>query len=438
MTLTAILTGCMNLLFGNFIRFLKNLRFKKEEKGNLSYGFVAVLVILLLYGLITLFSASYVTAYYRRNGDIYSYIRPQMIVAVIGVALMYGISRFNYRSLRYLNGALYVFTIALLILALFSEEQNGCHRWIYIFKQSFQPSELAKLSAVLGISCCADTHYRQRGGLMYGILCPLLPLVPFVILLRMEPHNSAIFIIALIVATMMLCGGVGGKWLLPTGIVGAVGGLAMLLTQENYVQERLAGFGAVAKLLEAMGVELGTTVEEDLYQTKQSLYAIATGGLTGLGLGSSRQKHLWLPEAVNDFIFSVLCEELGFIGALVCIVLFALLIVQGIFIALRSPDYFGMMLSLGLVSQIAWQAALHIAVCTNSMFNTGVSLPFFSSGGTSLLVLLCEMGVVLSVSRAGNAKIAAQQRQDKAALRQRMRGGEQRVSLTGDGKPVRG
>ena len=136
-----------------------------------------------------------------------------------------------------------------------------------------------------------------------------------------------------------------------------------------------------------------------MYQTQQSLYSIASGGLTGLGIGNSRQKHLWLPEASNDFIFSVLCEELGFIGAVICMGLFAALIIQGVIIALNSPDYFGTMLGIGIMSQIAWQAMIHIAVVTNVAPNTGISLPFFSSGGTSLMMLLGEMGIVLSVSR---------------------------------------
>lgn len=409
------LARIFDLAFGNIGRFFKEISFRKEERGSVSWSFVGTLLLVLVYGLIMLFSASYSTGYYRKGGDIYFFIKPQVIVAVIGIAMMFIISNINYRSLRHMQWYLYALTLALLVLALFSEPQNSCYRWVYLFGSSLQPSELAKFSTILGISCWADAHYEQRGGFVHGILGPLLPLVPYVFLLYKEPHNSAIILLILIAGTMLFCGGIGLRWLLPVGAVGAAALVYMLTSQDNYVQQRLGAWGLTS------GGD-----EEVLYQTQQSLYSIASGGLTGLGIGNSRQKHLWLPEATNDFIFSVLCEELGFVGALLCIALFAALIIQGIFIALRCPDYFGTMLGIGIMAQIAWQTFCHIGVVTATLPNTGISLPFFSSGGTSLLILLCEMGVMLSISRAGNARVLAQRRREQEELARRMNGGTAR------------
>lgn len=409
------LARIFDLAFGNIGCFFKEISFRKEERGPVSWSFVGTLLLVLVYGLIMLFSASYSTGYYRKGGDIYFFIKPQVIVAVIGIAMMFIISNINYRSLRHMQWYLYALTLALLVLALFSEPQNSCYRWVYLFGSSLQPSELAKFSAILGISCWADAHYEQRGGFVHGILGPLLPLAPYVFLLYKEPHNSAIILLILIAGTMLFCGGIGLRWLLPVGAVGAAALVYMLTSQNNYVQQRLGAWGLTS------GGD-----EEVLYQTQQSLYSIASGGLTGLGIGNSRQKHLWLPEATNDFIFSVLCEELGFVGALLCIALFAALIIQGIFIALRCPDYFGTMLGIGIMAQIAWQTFCHIGVVTATLPNTGISLPFFSSGGTSLLILLCEMGVMLSISRAGNARALAQRRCEQEELARRMNGGTAR------------
>ena len=406
----------MDLAFGNLFRFAKEINFRKEERGPLSWGFVATLVVVLTYGLVMLFSASYSKGYYSFD-DIYHFIRPQAIYAVVGFVAMLFISNINYRALRHAHWYLYALTLVLLVLALFSTPQNGCYRWIYLISDSgpsLQPSELAKFSTILGLACYADEHYEQQSTLRHGIIMPLLPLVPVVLLLYKEPHNSAIILLCLIVGTMMVAGGCGLRWL-PLVAAAGVGGVYLMLTgQDNYVAQRLGAWGLTAGNLTGDG---GTTA---LYQTEQSLYSIASGGLTGLGIGNSRQKHLWLPEATNDFIFSVVCEELGFIGAVACMLLFAALIVQGILIALRSPDYFGTMLGIGISAQVAWQVFCHIGVVTATLPNTGISLPFFSSGGTSLLMLMGEMGVLLSISRAGNARVVARQQHQQQELARRM------------------
>ena len=302
--------------------------------------------------------------------------------------------------------------MVLLVWALFSEELNGVHRWVYLLGTTLQPSEIAKFAVILGVALYTDKYYEKRHTLMHGMIIPVAPVLPIVVLLRMEPHNSAILLICMIVGTMLLCGGCALRWM-PVMAGVAMGGIYLMLTAEgnDVANERLGAWGLFAE----SDVDLG-------YQTTQSLYSIASGGLTGLGIGNSRQKQLWLPEATNDFIFSVVCEELGFIGAVLCIALFAFLIVQGILIALRSPDYFGSMLTIGIMAQIAWQVFCHIGVVTATLPNTGISLPFFSSGGTSLLLLLCEMGVVLSVSRAGNGRMIAQRQRRQEELMKRLHG----------------
>ncbi len=401
----------LDLAFGNLIRFFRDAAFRKKDRGPVSWGFVGTLLLVLCYGLIMLFSSSYVTAYYRFD-DIYHYIAPQAVLAVIGVGLMFFISNIDYHSLRHLYWHLYVILMVLLVWALFSEELNGVHRWVYLLGTTLQPSEIAKFAVILGVALYTDKYYEKRHTLMHGMIIPVAPVLPIVVLLRMEPHNSAILLICMIVGTMLLCGGCALRWM-PVMAGVAMGGIYLMLTAEgnDVANERLGAWGLFAE----SDVDLG-------YQTIQSLYSIASGGLTGLGIGNSRQKQLWLPEATNDFIFSVVCEELGFIGAVLCIALFAFLIVQGILIALRSPDYFGSMLTIGIMAQIAWQVFCHIGVVTATLPNTGISLPFFSSGGTSLLLLLCEMGVVLSVSRAGNGRMIAQRQRRQEELMKRLHG----------------
>ena len=405
---TSLLALILDRSVGNIIRMLRIIRLPKEERGPVSWGFVGTLAVTLVYGLVMLFSASYSSGY-ARFGDIYHFIKPQLIVAVFGFGFMLFLSRFNYRSLRYLNETLYVVTLVLLVVALFMpSDNNGTYRWVYFpGGMSLQPSELAKFSIILGTACALDKRRAQIKHPVYGILLPALPLVPVLVLLKLEPHNSAMLLMAGIFATMIFCAGGGGLgWELGLGGLALAGGLAYmnyLAGSEGYASERLGGVWGLTP----------TDTANMLWQTRQSIYAICTGGLFGVGIGNSVQKHQWLPYAENDFIFSVVCEELGFVGAVALILLFAALIVQGIFIALNAPDFFGTMLGIGITAQVAWQAFCHIGVATAFLPNTGISLPFFSSGGTSLLLLLSEMGVLLSISRASNARMSARKRRQQ-------------------------
>lgn len=409
-TSLSLLALILDRSVGNIIRMLRVIRLPKAERGSVSWGFVGTLAVTLAYGLIMLFSASYSSGY-TKYGDIYHFIKPQVIVAVVGFAAMLFMSRINYRALRYLNETFYFVTVVLLIVALFMpSDSNGCYRWVYFpGGLSLQPSEMAKFSIILGTADALDRRKNEIKNPWYGIILPALPLIPVLILLRLEPHNSAMLLMCAIFATMLLCAGAGGWWLFAAGGAAAAGGVAFLSylsSNGGYAADRLGGVWGLTP----------TDTTNMLWQTRQSVYAICTGGLFGVGIGNSVQKHQWLPYAENDFIFSVVCEELGFIGALALILLFSAIIVQGIFIALNAPDFFGTMLGIGITAQVAWQVFCHIGVATALLPNTGISLPFFSSGGTSLLLLLGEMGVLLSISRAGNARLEARQKQHQAEI----------------------
>lgn len=409
-TSLSLLALILDRSVGNIIRMLRVIRLPKAERGPVSWGFVGTLAVTLAYGLIMLFSASYSSGY-TKYGDIYHFIKPQAIVAVFGFAVMLFLSRINYRALRYLNDTFYFVTLVLLVVALFMpSDSNGCYRWVYFpGGMSLQPSEMAKFAIILGTADAMDKHKEQIKNPLYGIILPALPLVPVLILLRLEPHNSAMLLMCAIFATMVLCAGGGGWWLFIAGGVAGVGGLAFfnyLSSSGGYAAERLGGVWGLTP----------TDTTNMLWQTRQSVYAICTGELFGVGIGNSVQKHQWLPYAENDFIFSVVCEELGFVGALALILLFAAIIVQGILIALNAPDFFGTMLGIGITAQVAWQVFCHIGVATALLPNTGISLPLFSSGGTSLLLLLSEMGVMLSISRAGNARMERRQKQHQAEI----------------------
>ena len=399
---------------GNILRMLLQLTLPKKERGRLSWPFVATLAVTLVFGLVMLFSASY-SAGYSRYGDIYHYIRPQLIIAAAGFVLMLLLSNFNYRSLRYIKAVFYILTIVLMIMAAFFTEgdTNGTYRWVYIFGISIQPSELAKFAIML---CAADVIDRNRDKpktFNNTIVQPILPIIPILVLMFFQSHSSGMALMLLILGTIIWCSGSGARWwpfVIPAAAAAGGGYIYYLTHKEGYEATRLVGaWGLTPTSTEGMG-----------WQTQQSIYAISSGRLIGVGIGNSVQKHQWLPYAENDFIYAIVCEELGFVGAVAVMALFAALILQGIFIALRSPDYFGTLLGIGIVSQIGWQAFWHIGVVTALLPNTGISLPFFSSGGTSLLILLCEMGILLGISRAGNAREDARRRQERAETERRL------------------
>ena len=371
--------------------YLAALRRRLRSQPCLDLPFLCVLLMLLCLGLLMLFSAGYAVALYRR-GDAYTYIRPQLLFAALGLAAMYAASLVDYHIWHKLAWPVMGLSLLLLVVVLFMPEYNGCKRWIVLpGLGTLQPSEIAKFAVVLVFSHIISLNHDRMQGFATGVLPFGILLGLVAVLMLLEPHLSGTLLILSIGAVLMFVGGTGLRWFALAGGLGLGTIFAAVLALPQlvpYAADRLSTWR------DPFADPLG-----EGHQTIQSLYAIASGGVAGLGLGNSRQKYLYVPEPQNDFIFSILCEELGFVGAALVIFLFLLLLLRGITLAVRARDKFGALLVVGFVVQVVLQAILNIAVVTNTIPNTGISLPFFSSGGTSLLMLLGEMGIVLSVSR---------------------------------------
>ena len=367
---------------------------KLASQPPMDLPFLLLILTLVAFGLIMLGSASWAVGLYLR-GDAYAYLRPQLLFAAVGLAALWAASRVDYHIYHRLAWPLLGLSLVLLAVVLFMPEYNGCKRWIVLpGLGTLQPSEIAKFSVVLVFSHIIALNQSRMDQFRVGVLPFAAILGVVAVLMLLEPHLSGTLLILAIGAVLMFVGGTGLRWF---GLAGAGAltalSLALVLLPDlvPYAADRLSSW------LDPFADPLG-----DGHQTIQSLYAIGSGGATGLGLGNSRQKHLYVPEPQNDFIFSILCEELGFVGAALVLLLFFLLLWRGLVIAVRAPDKFGALLAVGFVVQVCLQAVLNIAVVTNTIPNTGISLPFFSSGGTSLMMLLGEMGIVLSVSRQGS------------------------------------
>ena len=386
-------------------------------------NWLATLGVIIVFGLVMLFSASYTTGYLR-FGDSFHYIKSQLLCTVLGLGMMFLFSYFDHRFLRSMVRLGYIVCIVLLVLVLFSTPLNGCRRWLSFGGLTVQVSEIAKFEMILLTAHLAAKTPRlekldpNRPGrvpprvwlyqrVVRELLLPLLPLFPVVGLLMLEPHMSGILLTTAIVGTILLLGGYGGAvtWVGGATALFLLGDILQHVDSIPYLQKRLDGWTQDLSRMTS--------------QTRQSLYAIGSGGATGLGLGNSIEKQLWLPESTNDFIFSVVCEELGFVGAVIVIVLFVLLLLQGLWIAFHAENRYCTLVGIGIMAQIAWQVFCNIAVVTNTLPNTGISLPFFSSGGTSLILLLAEMGVMVNIGR--NGERARVEREAAHAERERRR-----------------
>ncbi len=357
--------------------------------GSIDIPFLILVLLLMGFGLVMVSSASYVSAYYE-YGDSYHYIKRQAIFAAIGIIAMLTIAFFDYRRLKKLALPLLIISVIMLILVLIPGigiEVNGASRWLGYGSFRFQPSEIGKLAVIISFSSYISVNYKNMKKFTVGVLPLVLTLALVAGLVAVETHLSGAILILVIGAILMFVGGTPIKWFLGAGAVGAAG-LGSIILFTPYMQSRIK-----------IWLDPFSDMQDKGYQTVQSLYAIGSGGLLGLGLGQSRQKHLYIPEPQNDYIFAITAEELGFVGALLVILLFVMLIWRGFIIAFHSRDKFGSLLVIGIISRVAVQTVLNIAVVTNAIPVTGISLPFFSYGGTALCILLAEMGIVLSVSR---------------------------------------
>ncbi len=372
---------------------------EKYVMGPMDFPFFLIVMILLVLGIISMFSAGFAWSI-AEEGSGTIYVRKQVIMAAVGLVGMFFASFFDYHWLRkpIIAYGFYIMCVVLLILCLvgpFTDPQNGAYRWVRFGKRlSFQPSELMKLSIILLFAYLISVNYTKMKQFKYGVVPFLIFLGIVVGLMMQQPHLSGTIIIFAIGIIMMFVGGTKFSHLLVLGLFGlaVVGIIVMILIKVKDV-------GYFEKRIISWTDPFNEEAWDDTWQTRNSLIAIGSGGLFGLGLGNSRQKFLYLPEAKNDFVFAVVCEELGFVGAVMVIILFLLFVVRGFYIASKAPDKFGMMLAVGLTVQIGLQALLNIAVVTNTIPNTGVSLPFFSYGGTALIMQLVQMGIVLNISR---------------------------------------
>ena len=349
-------------------------------------GILFAVTLLLVIGLVALFSASYSVGYYNFKGDSLHFVKRQGVFAAAGFAAMIAISKIPYQKYAKYYKVLMYLSIGLLVLVLIpgiGRVYNGARRWLF----NFQPSELAKLSIIVCFSYWvsrAPQSVRHLRTLIYpyGVL-----FLVYAGLLMLEPHNSAMMIIGAIGVCILAAGGMQ-VWFLPI----AAGLGAGLMTAAYFMSEHVRTRFAVWFNPFADMADKG-------YQASMSQIAIGSGGLLGLGLGNGRQKHLYLPEPQNDFIFSSWCEEMGFLGALLVIALFAFLIYRGFRVARAAPDRLGALMATGITAKLAIQTLMNLFVVTGIMPVTGASLPFFSYGGTALLMQLGEMGILLNISR---------------------------------------
>jgi len=373
---------------------------KYRMRESVDIPFLLLLLLLLAVGLGMLYSASYAQSHYD-TGYTQStrYLQKQGLCALIGLGAMVVASRIPPEFWLRWAWWLYGISIALLLsVLLFGQSVNGARRWINIGGVQFQPSEIAKFTMILLFAKLTRDFGKQARQFRRGVLGFGAALLGILVPLALEKHLSAIMLMGMVAVVMMFVAGTHPKWLL-MGFGAAVLFVAVYVSLMGYAGDRITAW---------------LHPEEDPsdtgYQILQSLYAIGSGGLFGLGLGKSRQKYLYLPFQYNDYIFAIVCEELGLLGALLIMVLFASLILRGYWIALHAASRFQTVFAAGLVSLIAVQVILNLGVVTNLLPSTGIALPFFSYGGTALAVNLAEMGVVLSISRS--RKAAAQQEEE--------------------------
>lgn len=380
--------------------------FSGGRRGDLSLSFFAYVMILLVVGIVMMSSASYAWAYSEHGGDGLYYAKNQAKNALIGFIAMIFFMKMDYHNfkniklpvLKKLNiaGLMYIVGGALLIAVLLIGNDEGgtmgARRWIDIGPLNLQPSEVAKLALIIFFAYSMERDGQKMNTFRTGIIKYAVILGAYVLLIALEKHISGIILISTIAVAMILCGGVNRKHFIGLG----AGALALIIAYISWQAQVPGSYVAVRikSWQNPFADKLG-----DTWQTANSLIAIGSGGLFGLGLGNSRQKYLYLPETKNDFVFPIVCEELGFVGALAIIIVFFLLIIEGYSIAVRCKDRFGMLIAVGITTQIGIQTVLNLAVVSNLIPNTGISLPFFSYGGTALIMQLAEMGIMLNISQ---------------------------------------
>ncbi|MBC5647323.1 putative lipid II flippase FtsW [Christensenella sp. NSJ-35] len=364
------------------------------QKGSIDYSILIVTLILIAYGIIMVFSASYYMAQSSKDYDYdgLALFKKQLFGAAIGLVAMIFFAFFDYKKLfklRYIALAVAgVFLIAVLVPGV-GVNLNGSSRWIRVLGISIQPAEIAKIALIIFIASSVYLNRKRMDTLRHGVLPPLLALFPICILLYFQPNYSAIIVLCALTFIMIFVGGVKGWHLAAIGAIGVVGILVLML-QEGYRVARVTSF-----------MDPWQNPTGDGYQVIQSLYGIGSGGLFGQGIGNGTQKLSWLPYGESDFIFSIIAEELGLVGAVLLLALFIFLIYRGIKVAATAPDLFGTMLATGIITLIGLQVVVNVGVVTASLPPTGVSLPFISYGSSSLVIFMSMIGILLNISKQG-------------------------------------
>lgn len=368
-----------------------------KNANTIDMPLLITVLILLSLGIVMILSASAPSAL-AEYGDSYKYVKTQALAAVLGIVAMIFLSRFKYDYFKKFYKIIYAFSIIILFTVLIPKigiESNGARRWIRLAGMQIQPSEITKIGLIIFFAGYYSDEKNKLDTFVGSCVIPIIALlIPVGLLLLIQNHMSAGIVMSFVTLVLIVMSGCQIKYLAYLFSIGVTGVLMLLV----FFKDKLTnGFRSdrIEAWLHPMDNPSGTA-----YQTIQGLYAIGSGGLFGVGLGESKQKYLYIPEAHNDFIFAILAEELGFVGCALVLVLFATLTIRGILIAIRAKDMFGSLIAMGITTLIATQAILNIAVVTNSIPNTGISLPFLSYGGSSLIILLSSVGILLNISRS--------------------------------------
>ena len=374
--------------------------FGNKESGNekkIDFGMLITIIILLCAGIVMVASASSYYALSNYENSNYFLVR-QLVFGIVGFIVMLIISKIDYKNYKRWGYIFYILCLVLLILVLtpLGQTRNGAKRWLGFGALVFQPSEIMKIGLVIGMSTYLSLNYKKLNSLK-GYLVPILMLVLVVIVMFLQKHLSGTIVMVIAAISIIFASGIKIKlrYILLGGIL-VVGMLAVFILMPSGETESSGSF-RMDRIVSFLNPE--EDIRGGNWQAAQSLYAIGSGGIFGRGLGQSRQKYLWLPEAQNDFIFSVLGEELGLVGTLTILALFSFFIYRGYKIAINSRDMYGSLLATGITSAFALQILVNIAVVTCTVPVTGMPLPFFSYGGTALFINLCAMGIVLNISR---------------------------------------
>ena len=371
---------------------------EKDTKNNLDFGMLITIIILLCAGIVMVASASSYYALSNYNNSNYFLVR-QLFFGIIGFIFMIIISNIDYKRYKKWGYLFYIICLVLLGLVLtpLGQTRNGAKRWLGFGALVFQPSEIMKIGLVIGMSTYLSLNYKKLNSFK-GYIIPILMLLLVVIVMFMQKHLSGTIVMFVAACSIIFVSGIKVKArYIIAGIIAVAAMLAVFIFMPSGDSTESSGSFRLDRIVSFLNPE--EDIKGGNWQAAQSLYAIGSGGIFGRGLGQSRQKYLWLPEAQNDFIFSVLGEELGLVGAVTVLALFSFFIYRGYRIAITARDMYGSLLATGITSAFALQILVNIAVVTCTVPVTGMPLPFFSYGGTALFINLCAMGILLNISR---------------------------------------